>query len=219
MLLNRLFGDNTLAHEDVDQVLQGFHILFGDQVVVHGHSTEVDKAAVHFSVAAKVPEGIGKVIVVKMRITTKHLLYNGLHIGMVVLRKARRFSNPLILDTSKRGQRLGEVGGRCGDRVRWTRCTNVTRNECVLDRSRGRGGKGLLVVNLAHNPTLNSNDVLRCRDLSRASILEPGVGEARRWSAKFQLEQNDAYRPADMVGQCCSLQSGRPLLVSTSWMT
>jgi hypothetical protein len=187
MLLHRLFGNDTLSDEDVNQVLQGLHILLADEVVVHGHRAKVDKAAVQVGVAAEMPEWVGEVVVVEMGVATEHLLDDGLDIGMVVLREARRLADPFVCHASQSRQWLVETGWRSGDRIGGTRITNITRDEGMVDRSWGSGRECLLIVNLADNPALDSNDVLRGRDLSRAPVLEPGVRETANKSVRFSL--------------------------------
>lgn len=64
MLLYRFPRDNALTDEDVDQALQWFHVLFGQEVVVRRHGDEVNETRIQFEMAVDVPEGIVPVIVV-----------------------------------------------------------------------------------------------------------------------------------------------------------
>ncbi len=177
----------------------------------------MDEAAVHLCSLVDVPEGFGEVVVIQVSVAAEHLFDDGLDVGMEMCWEARGLSDPLVLVASRRGEGLVEVGGRHANRRGRTGIANVTGDEGLFDGKRRRSGEGLFVMDLADEPPLNPNNVMRRRDLSRASILKPGVGQARQESAVSQKVVNrSAYRPADIVGHCCSLQMGSPTLRSTS---
>lgn len=88
VLLNGLLGNHSLGHEEVDERLQRFHVLLGDQVVVHGHSHEVDEARIQLGGARDVPEWFFEMAVIQVSVASKHLLDDALDILMEVLREA-----------------------------------------------------------------------------------------------------------------------------------
>lgn len=102
MLLDSLLRDHALSHENIDQILQRFHIFLTDQVVVHGDRAEMNKAAVQVGMTTDVPERISEVVMVEMGVAAEHLLDDGFDIRMEMLGEARRFPNPFVLDPSKR---------------------------------------------------------------------------------------------------------------------
>jgi hypothetical protein len=72
-------------------------------------------------------------------------------------------------------------------------------------------------MDLADDPTLDSDNILWCWDLGGAAILKPGVRKARITSVSFSKDLEVlTHRPADMVEHWCSLHSGSPVLRSTS---
>ena len=143
---------------------------------------------------------------------------------MVVGVKSGCFAHPLVLDARELHQWLIQIGrsggdgrgGRGGDGRGIPGGKRATR-----DGRLGVGRKDPRVVDLADDPFLNSDNVRRSRYLRWFAILEPRVGEsARRVSNRGGLRDSQpAYRPADMVGQSISLQTARPRVVSTSWIT
>lgn len=101
MLMDRFLGDDTLRNKDVDQALKRFHILLGEQVIVHGDSDEVDETTVQLQVTVDVPEWAVPVAMVEMSIAAEHLLDDTLHILVIVLRESSSFADPIILTTRK----------------------------------------------------------------------------------------------------------------------
>lgn len=81
----------------------------------------MDETAVEFKVSAEVPEWILIVVVIKMSVTTEHLLNDPFYIVVEVLVEAGRLSNPFISDTCQLAQRLVECGRSCSDWSSWSR--------------------------------------------------------------------------------------------------
>lgn len=99
--LHSLPRDDSLVNEDVDETLKWLHIFLGQQIVIHGHSHEVNEAAVELKVPIDMPEWVVPVAVVEMSIASEHLLDDALDILMEIGRKARRFADPFLVGSSK----------------------------------------------------------------------------------------------------------------------
>lgn len=97
VLLHRLLGHHALGDKDIYQALQGFHVLLGQQIIVHGDSDEMNEATVQLQVSVDVPEWVVPMVVVEMCIAAKHLFDDAFDILVVLLREAGCLADPVIL--------------------------------------------------------------------------------------------------------------------------
>lgn len=191
--------DPLLLDEDLNQRLHGLHLFVRNQAVVLGNGNKVDEAHVEDVMLVDVPERIEPMGVIEMSVATEHLLHDTLAILVESLREATGFSNPVF----RAG--VGRV-----DLIEGKGLGKIVR---LFSREHDR------VMNLADDPLLNAVDEFGSRNLSRTAVHQPGVCQATVVSQVTTIQDDGAYRPADIVGQVESLQMGRPVTALTSWIT
>ena len=182
LIRGRCFArNNALLNEDVDKTLERLHVLLGKQVVVHSHSHKVNKAAVEFEVSVDMPEWVVPVAVVQVGVASEHLLDDALHILVEILGEIGWLADPVLGATSKsvhRGVQIGRWG------TNWCLSRAGSAWEITSSKSSGLnvlgwvGREDMRVVDLADNPSLDTNDIGRSGDLGGSAILEPSVCES-----------------------------------------
>ena len=119
MLLDCLLRDDPLADKDINQTLERLGILLWQQIVVHGHSHEVDEATIQLEVSSQMPEWVLVMVMVEVGIASEHLFDDAFDVVVEILVESGGFANPVISAACQLIQRLSEAGRACCNGRAW----------------------------------------------------------------------------------------------------